>query len=98
MQVKQTIKISEKYTAEWWCSFEKNGLKTDFFIRNNTQWVQIFETMKGYKYFALPIRKIAGWLNSININKVKPEVRPILETYQEECDDIFKILTPNFTV
>lgn len=36
----------------------------------------------------LPIRKLAGWLYSISPNKVKPELREKVVTYQEECDDV----------
>ncbi len=34
----------------------------------------------------LPVTKIAGWLATINPNKVKPEVREALISYQREAD------------
>ena len=51
-------------------------------------WQVIFEEIGGYEYTVLPIRKLAGWLYSINPNKVKPEVKEKLELYQDECDEI----------
>ena len=36
----------------------------------------------------LPLRKIFGWLMTISPNKVKPEVKPTIEMYQNECDDV----------
>ncbi len=42
----------------------------------------------GYSYTAIPVRKVAAWLFSININKVNKEARPTLEKFQERCDDV----------
>ncbi|GBU13762.1 antirepressor [Enterobacterales bacterium] len=36
----------------------------------------------------LALRKLAGWLNTISPNKVKPEIRENVIQYQEECDDV----------
>lgn len=36
----------------------------------------------------LALRKLAGWLNTISPNKVKPEIRANVIRYQEECDDV----------
>lgn len=35
----------------------------------------------------MPLRKLPGWLMSIHPNKVKPEIREKVITYQNECDD-----------
>ena len=35
----------------------------------------------------IPVRKLSGWLASINAAKVKPEIREKMEAYQAECDD-----------
>ena len=35
----------------------------------------------------LPLRKLAGWLMTINANKVKPALRDRIREYQAECDD-----------
>ncbi|MGV8004581.1 phage antirepressor N-terminal domain-containing protein [Photorhabdus temperata subsp. temperata] len=36
----------------------------------------------------LALRKLAGWLNTISPNKVKPEIRDRVIQYQDECDDV----------
>ncbi|HFW4242655.1 TPA: phage antirepressor N-terminal domain-containing protein, partial [Salmonella enterica subsp. enterica serovar Orientalis] len=36
----------------------------------------------------LALRKLAGWLQTISPNKVKPEIRDKVIQYQEECDDV----------
>ncbi|EER7062666.1 TPA: phage antirepressor N-terminal domain-containing protein [Escherichia coli] len=36
----------------------------------------------------LALRKLAAWLQTINSNKVKPEIRDKVIQYQEECDDV----------
>lgn len=42
---------------------------------------------KTYKMASLPLRAIPLWLATINPGKVKPEVRPMLVTYQREAAD-----------
>lgn len=36
----------------------------------------------------LALRKLAGWLHTINVGKVRPELREKVARYQEECDDV----------
>lgn len=36
----------------------------------------------------LAFRKFAGWLHTINVGKVRPELREKVACYQEECDDV----------
>jgi hypothetical protein len=36
----------------------------------------------------LPLRKLAGWLQTISPNKVKAEIRERVIQYQNECDDV----------
>ncbi|HDL8226821.1 TPA: phage antirepressor N-terminal domain-containing protein [Yersinia enterocolitica] len=36
----------------------------------------------------LALRKLNGWLQTINPKKVKPEIRDKVVQYQEECDDV----------
>lgn len=40
------------------------------------------------KMICLALRKLAGWLNTISPNKVKPEIRDKVIQYQNECDDV----------
>lgn len=37
---------------------------------------------------SMPVRKLPAWLNSINPKKVRPELRPKIELYQAESDDV----------
>jgi len=39
------------------------------------------------KTLCLPLRKLTAWLLSISPAKIRPEIRPKLEVYQEECDE-----------
>ncbi|WP_421531963.1 phage antirepressor N-terminal domain-containing protein [Lelliottia amnigena] len=36
----------------------------------------------------LAFRKFAGWLHTINVGKVRPELREKVALYQDECDDV----------
>lgn len=36
----------------------------------------------------LSLRKLPGWLHTINVGKVRPELREKVARYQEECDDV----------
>ncbi|EPA0062515.1 phage antirepressor N-terminal domain-containing protein [Enterobacter cloacae] len=36
----------------------------------------------------LSLRKLPGWLHTINVGKVRPELREKVSRYQEECDDV----------
>ena len=35
----------------------------------------------------MPLRKLAGWLMTIQTSRVKPELRDSIAAYQDECDD-----------
>lgn len=40
---------------------------------------------KSYQMLTLPIEQVPAFINSMNANKVKPEVQQSLRTYQDEC-------------
>lgn len=40
---------------------------------------------KQYEMLCMPIKKLNGWLFSINPNKVRADLKERLESYQEEC-------------
>ena len=40
---------------------------------------------KKYEMLCMPIKKLNGWLFSINPNKVRADLKERLENYQEEC-------------
>lgn len=48
----------------------------------------VAEDGKKRPMICLPIRKLHGWLYSISPNKCKPELRPKIIQYQNECDDV----------
>ncbi|PIT21425.1 phage antirepressor N-terminal domain-containing protein [Snodgrassella alvi] len=43
---------------------------------------------KNYKMLCLPLRKLFGWMMTINPDKVAPHKRQTIIRYQEECDDV----------
>lgn len=49
---------------------------------------------KRYKMLCIPLRKLNGWLFSVNPEKVRPEIKDNLIAYQEEC---FEVLHDHFT-
>jgi len=69
-------------------TLENLPAKSDLIITFGAESAQELEAIKGYKYMALPVRKLAAWLYSIDIAKVKEEIRPLLERFQDECDDV----------
>lgn len=61
------------------------------FNTNKARWgVSMIETPSaGGKQVSLciPLRKLSGWLSTLNPNKVKAELREKVIAYQNECDD-----------
>lgn len=53
-----------------------------------TMMVTVAEDGKSREMICLPLKKLPGWLMSIDPNKVKPEIRDKIITYQNECDDV----------
>lgn len=53
-----------------------------------TEIVIVASDGKDRKMACLPLRKLAGWLQTISPNKVKPEIREKVVQYQKECDDV----------
>ncbi len=46
----------------------------------------------------IPLSQVNGWLYTINVNKVLPQAREKLLTYQRECQDVlFRHFMPNGT-
>ncbi|WP_114152642.1 phage antirepressor N-terminal domain-containing protein [Chromobacterium haemolyticum] len=41
----------------------------------------------GQEMMCMPLRKLAGWLMTIQTNRVKPEIRDHIVAYQNECDE-----------
>ncbi len=38
--------------------------------------------------YCIPVKKVPGWLFTIDPERVKPEVKPAVELYQEKCFDV----------
>jgi hypothetical protein len=61
------------------------------FRSNKDRWgVVMITTPTGGDYqesTCLPLRKLTGWLMTIQPSRVAPEIRPKIITYQNECDD-----------
>lgn len=43
---------------------------------------------KQYKMTCLPLRKLFGWMMTVNPNKVNPNISDKIIRYQNECDDV----------
>ncbi len=76
--------IVEGMGLDWKSQFSK--IKSRF----SKGMVEITIPTKGgeQSMLCLALRKLAGWLHTINPNKVKPEIRDKVIQYQEECDDV----------
>ena len=62
-------------------------------MSNKNRWsVTIMVTVAGdgksREQYCIPVRKLPGFLATINPNKVKSELRPKIIAYQNECDDV----------
>lgn len=49
--------------------------------------VTVADDGKNREMVCMPLRKLPGWMYSINPNKVAPELREKIVAYQNECDD-----------
>lgn len=53
-----------------------------------TEIVMVAADGKNREMTCLSLRKLPGWLHTINVGKVRPELREKVARYQEECDDV----------
>lgn len=53
-----------------------------------TEIVMVAADGKNREMTCLALRKLPGWLHTINVGKVRPELREKVARYQEECDDV----------
>ncbi|HEY7775378.1 MAG TPA: phage antirepressor N-terminal domain-containing protein [Kineobactrum sp.] len=60
---------------------------TEKFAATVVEMTTVAEDGKLRSMICVPLRKLPGWLYSINPNKVKSELREKVIRYQEECDD-----------
>jgi hypothetical protein len=60
----------------------------DKFKSTVTIMVTVAEDGKQREMVCLPLTKLAGWLYSVNPNKVTPHLKDKIARYQEECDAV----------
>ncbi|ACQ68084.1 antirepressor [Candidatus Williamhamiltonella defendens] len=77
--------IVEGMEMDWASQFTKLKQRFNTTIAEITM---VAEDGRTRKMLCLPLRKLAGWLQTINPNKVKHEIRDKVVQYQEECDDV----------
>lgn len=77
--------IVEGMGLDWAAQFTKiNGSR---FKSTVAMIAMVAEDGKPREMVGLPLKKLPAWLFSINANKVRPELRDKIITYQNECDD-----------
>ncbi|WP_304164246.1 phage antirepressor N-terminal domain-containing protein [Lonsdalea britannica] len=78
--------IVEGMGLDWASQFTKikNRFKTSVVIITT----QLPGDSQRREVVCLPLRKVAGWLHTINVGKVRPGLREKVARYQEECDDV----------
>ncbi|WP_080492045.1 phage antirepressor N-terminal domain-containing protein [Serratia marcescens] len=77
--------ITEGMGMDWASQFTKLKQRFNSTIAEITM---VAEDGRTRKMVCLPLRKLAGWLQTISPNKVKPEIRDKVIQYQNECDDV----------
>ncbi|EBR4567686.1 hypothetical protein B1Q46_17190 [Salmonella enterica] len=78
--------IVEGMGMDWMGQFRK--LKSRFATSIEEISIQLPGDIQRRNVVCLPLRKLAGWLQTISPNKVKPEIRDRVIQYQNECDDV----------
>ncbi|ELB7713597.1 phage antirepressor N-terminal domain-containing protein [Salmonella enterica] len=78
--------IVEGMGLDWMGQFRK--LKSRFATSIEEMSIQLPGDTQRRNVVCMALRKLAGWLNTISPNKVKPEIRDRVIQYQEECDDV----------
>ena len=84
--------ICENIGIDWARQAQKLDAQKDKF--NCRHMSTVAADGKTRSVICIPLRKLNGWLFSINPNKVREDIRPALVAYQEEC---FSALHDYFT-
>lgn len=69
-------------------------LNDDFFSSTGSIIESVGADGKSREMFALPLRYVYGWLDTINPGKVAPEAREAVSRYRREC---YEVLYNHFT-
>lgn len=78
--------IVEGMGLDWKSQFRKLNQRFKTCVVEMT--IQMPGDIQRRPVLCLALRKLAGWLQTISPNKVKPEIRNNVIRYQEECDDV----------
>jgi hypothetical protein len=78
--------IVEGMGLDWKAQFDK--IKQRFSTSMVEITIQVSGDIQRRAHLCLPLRKLAGWLYTIHVNKVRPELRERIAQYQDECDDV----------
>lgn len=78
--------IVEGMGMDWASQFTKKKQRFKTSIVKIT--MQLPSDEQRREIICLALRKLAGWLQTISPNKVRPEIRDKVIQYQEECDDV----------
>lgn len=77
--------LCERFQLDWSAQFRRLN-------RDQRRWsiaMMAMETGAGARETCcIPLRKVAGWLASIELARVKPEAREALTLYQNEADEV----------
>lgn len=77
--------IVEGMGMDWKTQFRKISQR---FKSTVVEMTMVAADGKSRQMVCLPLRKLAGWLQTISPNKVKPDIRDKVIQYQDECDDV----------
>ncbi|CBJ79831.1 Ant protein [Xenorhabdus bovienii str. Jollieti] len=78
--------IVEGMGMDWASQYTKLKQRFNTSVVNIT--MQLPDDKQRRDVVCLALRKLAGWLQTIYPNKVKPEIRDKVIRYQDECDDV----------
>lgn len=83
--------VCENIGLDWTRQSKKLASQSDRF--NCRHMSTVARDGKNRKTLCIPLRKLNGWLFSVNPEKVNPEIKDTLIAYQEEC---FEVLYSHF--
>lgn len=79
--------VVENIGLDWKSQYTKlMGMEDRFCVQDIT--TQVMGDDQSRKMIAMPLRKLFGWLMTINPNKVSPELKDTVVAYQTHCDEV----------
>ncbi|WP_053764603.1 phage antirepressor N-terminal domain-containing protein [Leptospirillum ferriphilum] len=80
--------IVEGMGLAWHGQFQKLQRNSDRWTCIPITGIQVPGDTQGRETLCMPLRKLPGWLMTIQPSRVKPEIREKILLYQNECDDV----------